>query len=68
MVLGSDIGRWDVPDMTEVGEEAYEMVEHGLLTGEQFRVFVFANPVRLYTHLNKDFFKARRWKSPPPGN
>lgn len=57
VVLGSDIGHWDVPDMTEVGEEAYEMVEHGMITEEDFRDFVFANPVNLFTHLNKDFFK-----------
>lgn len=56
-LLGSDIGHWDVPDMTEVGEEAYEMVEHGLITADDFKDFVFANPVRLFTHLNKNFFK-----------
>ena len=28
-IFSSDIGHWDVPDMTEVLEEAYEMVEHG---------------------------------------
>ena len=29
-MFGSDISHWDVPDMTEVLEEAYEMVEHEL--------------------------------------
>ena len=28
-VFSSDIGHWDVPDMTEVTEEAYELVDHG---------------------------------------
>ena len=56
-LLGSDIGHWDVADMTEVGEEAYEMVEHGLITAEDFKDFVFRNPVNLFTHLNKNFFK-----------
>ena len=43
--------------MSEVTEEAWELVEHGLLTEEDFRDFVFANPVRLHTALNPDFFK-----------
>ena len=30
-LFGSDISHWDVPDMTEPVEEAYELVEHGLL-------------------------------------
>jgi hypothetical protein len=46
-----------VVDMSEVTEEAWELVEHGLLTEEDFRDFVFANPVRLHTALNPDFFK-----------
>ena len=28
-MFGSDIAHWDVPDMAEVLEEAWEMVEHG---------------------------------------
>ncbi len=28
-MMGSDIAHWDVPDMSEVLEEAWEMVEHG---------------------------------------
>ena len=30
-ILGSDIGHWDVPDMTKVVPEAYEMVEDGFI-------------------------------------
>ena len=30
-LFSSDIGHFDVPDMTEVVPEAYELVEHGLL-------------------------------------
>lgn len=56
-VFGSDIGHWDVPDMTDVTEEAYEAVEQGLITADDFRDFVFTNPVRLWTALNPDFFK-----------
>ena len=56
-IFSSDIGHWDVPDMTEVTEEAYELVEHGLITEADFRDFVFANPARLWTAMNPDFFK-----------
>jgi predicted TIM-barrel fold metal-dependent hydrolase len=56
-IFSSDIGHWDVPDMTEVLEEAYELVEDGLLTEEDFRDFVFTNPVTLWTGMNPDFFK-----------
>ena len=59
-VFGSDIGHWDVPDMTEVTEEAYEAVEQGLITGDDFRDFVFTNPVGLWTAVNPDFFKGTR--------
>jgi len=55
-IFSSDIGHWDVPDMTEVTEEAYEMVEHGLVGEEDFCDFVFANPARLWTSLNPRFF------------
>jgi hypothetical protein len=55
-IFSSDIGHWDVPDMTEVLEEAYELVEDGLLTEEDFRDFVFTNPVTLWTGMNPDFF------------
>jgi predicted TIM-barrel fold metal-dependent hydrolase len=56
-VFSSDIGHWDVPDMTEVTEEAYELVEHGVITEEDFRDFVFTNPATLWTGMNPDFFK-----------
>jgi predicted TIM-barrel fold metal-dependent hydrolase len=56
-VFSSDIGHWDVPDMTEVTEEAYELVEQGVISEDDFRQFVFTNPVELWTGLNPDFFK-----------
>ena len=55
-VFSSDIGHWDVPDMTEVLEEAYENVENGSLDDDDFRAFVFANVARYYTEANPDFF------------
>jgi len=56
-LFGSDIGHFDVPDMTEVLVEAYEGVADGLITEEDFRDFVFGNPVRFWTGLNPNFFK-----------
>ena len=56
-VLGSDIGHWDVPDMSKVLEETYEPVEKGLFTEEDLRDFVFTNPVKLWTAQNPAFFK-----------
>ena len=56
-VLGSDIGHWDVPDMSEVLEEAWEPVEEGLISEPDFRDFAFGNAARLWTRLNPDFFR-----------
>jgi hypothetical protein len=56
-ILGSDIGHWDVPDMTQVMVEAYEMVEHGFITEDDFRDFTFGNVVEMHTGMNPDFFK-----------
>lgn len=56
-IFSSDIGHWDVPDMTQVTEEAYELVETGVMTEENFRDFVFTNPATLWTGMNPDFFK-----------
>ena len=55
--FSSDIGHFDVPDMTEVVPEAYELVEHGLLDDDDFRDFMFANAVRFWGEVNPDFFK-----------
>jgi len=43
--------------MSEVLEEAHELVEHGLIATDDFREFVFTNAARLHTALNPDFFK-----------
>jgi predicted TIM-barrel fold metal-dependent hydrolase len=56
-IFSSDIGHFDVPDMTEVVPEAYELVEHELITEDDFRDFMFANAVRLWGDVNPDFFK-----------
>lgn len=56
-IFSSDIGHWEVPDMTEVVEEAHELVEERVITEEDFRDFVFTNPATLWTDMNPDFFK-----------
>jgi hypothetical protein len=56
-MFSSDIGHWDVPDMTEVLEEAWENVERGWLDRDQFRDFTFGNVLRFYTDSNPNFFR-----------
>ena len=56
-MFGSDIGHWDVSDMTGVLEEAYELVEHEHIGEEDFMQFVFTNPARLHAGMNPEFFK-----------
>jgi hypothetical protein len=56
-LFSSDIGHFDVPDMTEVVPEAYELVEHGLIIDDDFQDFMFDNAVRFWGEVNPDFFK-----------
>jgi hypothetical protein len=56
-IFSSDIGHFDVPDMTDVVPEAYELVEHELISTADFRDFMFANAVRFWGEVNPDFFK-----------
>jgi predicted TIM-barrel fold metal-dependent hydrolase len=55
-IFSSDFGHWDVPDMTAVLAEAYELVEKDVISEQDFRAFVFSNPVRLYAGMNPEFF------------
>lgn len=59
-MFSSDLGHWDVPDMTGILGEAFELVEHGRIDDAAFRDFVFGNPARFYTRLNPDFFVGTR--------
>jgi len=59
-MMGSDIAHFDVPDPGEVLEEAWEMVEHELITEDDFREFTFTNVVELHAGMNPDFFKGTR--------
>ncbi|CAN5483060.1 hypothetical protein BH11MYX1_BH11MYX1_33080 [soil metagenome] len=56
-MFGSDIGHWDVTDMRSVLGEAYELVEHGLVTDDGFREFTFENAVKLHGRHQPSFFK-----------
>ena len=65
-VFSSDISHWDVPDMRETLAEAYELVEKELITEEDFRDFVFTNPVSFWTSMNPNFFKGTRVEAAAP--
>src|SRR5205807_2246456 len=57
---GYDIGHFDVIDMRDPLPEAYELVEDGHITADDFRDFVFANTVRLWGTQNPNFFDGTR--------
>jgi len=46
-----------VPDFREVIPEAFELVEKGFVTAQDFREFTFTNAARLHTGNNPGFFK-----------
>ena len=56
-IMGSDIGHFDVLEMSGVLAEAYELVERRQLSEDDFGDFVFGNAVRLWAGVNPDFFK-----------
>ena len=55
-MMGSDLGHWDVPSFTMPLAEAYELVEDGILTPEQFEEFVCTNAARFYGGTSSSFF------------
>ena len=56
-MFASDIGHWDVPDVRRVLPEAWELVEDGHLTEENFADFTCGNVVRTLTDMNPRFFE-----------
>ena len=56
-LFSSDVSHFDVIHMTDVLEEAYELVEHGFINEQEFRQFTFSNTVELHAGANPDFFK-----------
>jgi len=63
-LFSSDIGHWDVPDMARVLDEAWELVEHELISPEDFRAFVFDHPLELWTAANARFFEGTAIEKP----
>ena len=59
-LYSSDIGHFDLPDMRDAAKEAYELVDDGLINDDDFRDFVFTNPVHAKADVNPDFFKGTR--------
>lgn len=55
-LFSSDIGHFDVPDMTEVLEDAYGLVTENLMSDDDFRAFTFENPAHFWAGGNPDFF------------
>ena len=55
-LYSSDIGHFDVIDMRDPLPEAYELVEDGLISHDNFRDFTFANAVHLWGTQNPRFF------------
>jgi hypothetical protein len=43
--------------MRDAAAEVWELVEDDIISEEDFREFVFVNPVKLKTDMNPDFFK-----------
>ena len=56
-VFSSDFTHFDVPDFKEVIPEAFELVEKGFITEQDFRDFTFTNAARLHTRNNPNFFQ-----------
>lgn len=56
-LFASDIGHWDVPDSRAVLAEAWELVENGCLTEDDFRALTFEHPVRCWAGTNPEFFR-----------
>jgi len=56
-IYSSDIGHFDVVDMRDPLPEAFELVEDGHITEDDFRDFTFGNAVRLWGAGNPRFFE-----------
>ncbi|WP_238891872.1 amidohydrolase family protein [Achromobacter insuavis] len=56
-IWSSDIGHWDVPDLTAPLAESWDLVEQGVISAQDFKALVFGNPYRFYTEANPAFFQ-----------
>jgi predicted TIM-barrel fold metal-dependent hydrolase len=59
-LYSSDIGHFDVIDMREPLQEAYELVEDNIINHDDFEAFTFSNVVRLMGTQNPNFFDGTR--------
>ena len=55
-LFSSDIGHFDVIHMNQVLPHAWELVEDGVMSLDDFREFTFANPARFWTSNDPNFF------------
>ncbi|MDZ8224880.1 amidohydrolase family protein [Nostoc sp. ChiVER01] len=56
-IYSSDVGHWDVPDLTDPLAESWDLVQEGVISEADFKAYVFNNPYKFYTESNPDFFK-----------
>jgi hypothetical protein len=56
-IYSSDVGHWDVPDLTQVLAESRGLVDEGVISEADFRAWVFENPYKLYTEASARFFE-----------
>jgi hypothetical protein len=56
-VFSSDFTYFDVPDFADVIPEAFEMVEKGFVTEQDFRELAFTNAAMLHTRNSPAIFK-----------
>ena len=59
-LYGSDVAHWDVPDMSKIVEEAYELVEREIIGEADLQSLLFDNAVSFWTANNPNFFKGTR--------
>lgn len=55
-IYSSDVGHWDVPDLTLPLAESRELVKEGVISEADFKAYVFENPYKFYTQANANFF------------
>ncbi|MGA6974337.1 MAG: amidohydrolase family protein [Candidatus Binatus sp.] len=55
-IFSSDIGHWDVPDISTVLLESHRLVDKGILSDADYRDFVFTYPAQLHLKANSQFF------------
>jgi hypothetical protein len=55
-LFSSDVGHWDVPQLTDPLPNSWSLVESGRLSREAYRRFAFELPARVHLAMNPDFF------------